>query len=279
MQQFGAPVQAHLSSLPLFLLLLIDLQHHSSFSKLAGVYPWKAQSLHPKTTSCRNVTVSGAKGTDTVLDQQFQRARLQLCGNCTWTYQNITVANDSRGSGAGNELFVAAELGARLVLQDAHVLRLACPSPADTLGVLTITPRSAAFKDGQTQQQHSTRDISIQVWGMLQLAGLFWAHTHTPVEYLQRASGSIAHSLGPFRTPHCIPNEDRSMFKNRHVATVGREATFHAALNAAWRASPLGSAVLWQQAAPTAWLAMRSSAARSRAVQTETKAAGPAQQQ
>lgn len=113
--------------------------------------------------SCRNVTVSGAKGTDTVLDQQFQRARLQLCGNCTWTYQNITVANDSRGSAAGNELFVAAELGARVILQDAQVLRLACPSPADTLGVLTITPRSAAFKDGQTQQQHSIRDISIQV--------------------------------------------------------------------------------------------------------------------
>ena len=98
-----------------------------------------------------------------MLDQQFQRARLQLCGNCTWTYSNITVANDTRSSTAGNELFVAAELGAKVVLEDAYVLRLVCPSAVDALGVLTITPRSAAFKDGATQQRHSTRDISIQV--------------------------------------------------------------------------------------------------------------------
>lgn len=111
----------------------------------------------------RNVTVSGAKGTDTVLDQQFQRARLQLCGNCTWKFSNITIANDTKSSSAGNEMFVAAQLGARLVLQDANVLRLACPSPADALGVLSITPRSAAFQDGVTQQHYSTRDVSIQV--------------------------------------------------------------------------------------------------------------------
>lgn len=112
----------------------------------------------------RNVTVSGANGTNTVVDQQFQRARLQLCGSCTWTYRNITVANDNKGSAASNELFVAAELGARVILQDANVLRLACPSPSDTLGVLTITPRSSAFQDGLTQQKHSRRDIVVQVW-------------------------------------------------------------------------------------------------------------------
>lgn len=116
---------------------------------------------------CRNITITGAQGRDTVLDQQFQRARLQLCGGCTWTFRNITVANDTRGSGLGNDLFVAAELGARVVLQDASVLRLACPSPADTLGVLDITPRSAAFRDVEArehqQQQHHTLDVTVQV--------------------------------------------------------------------------------------------------------------------
>jgi hypothetical protein len=60
---------------------------------------------------------------------------------------------------------VAAQLGAKVVLQDAAVLRLACPSPADSSSVWAITPRSAAFGDGkaQQQQQHSTRDITIQV--------------------------------------------------------------------------------------------------------------------
>lgn len=115
----------------------------------------------------RNITITGGQGRDTVLDQQFKRARLQLCGDCTWTFRNITVANDSRGSGLGNDLFVAAELGARVILQDASVLRLACPSPADTLGVLDITPRSAAFRDVEAQehqpQQHHTLDVTVQV--------------------------------------------------------------------------------------------------------------------
>lgn len=48
------------------------------------------------------------------------------------------------------------------------MLRLACPSPADTSGVLSITPPSAAFQAGsgrhttQQQQQHSTRDVVVQ---------------------------------------------------------------------------------------------------------------------
>jgi hypothetical protein len=105
-----------------------------------------------------------------VLDQQFQKARLQLCGGCTWTFRNITVANDSRGSGLGNDLFVAAELGARVVLQDASVLRLACPSATDTLGVLDITPRSSAFEPhAHQQQQHSIRDVTVQVCRIWQL--------------------------------------------------------------------------------------------------------------
>jgi hypothetical protein len=63
------------------------------------------------------LTVTGARGTQTVWDQQFLHARLQLCGSCAWTFTNITVANDNKGSALDNELFVAAALGARLILQ------------------------------------------------------------------------------------------------------------------------------------------------------------------
>ncbi len=57
------------------------------------------------------------------------------------------------------------------------MLRLACPSPADTSGVLSLTPPSAAFQAGsgrhttqqlqqqqqqQQLQQHSTSDIVVQ---------------------------------------------------------------------------------------------------------------------
>lgn len=63
------------------------------------------------------MTVTGARGTQTVWDQQFLRARLQLCGRCSWTFANITVANDHKGSALDNELFVAAALGAKVILQ------------------------------------------------------------------------------------------------------------------------------------------------------------------
>jgi hypothetical protein len=51
------------------------------------------------------------------------------------------------------------------------VLRLACPSPADTSDVLSLTPPSAAFQTlgsgreptaQQQQQQHSTREVVVQ---------------------------------------------------------------------------------------------------------------------
>jgi hypothetical protein len=254
----------------------------------------------------RNVTVTGNKGTETVFDQQFQRARLQLCGSCTWTFHNITVANDSSGSAPANELFVAGQLGARvilkvsnplpthphtttttttkpahylavpprgrrpcspafvramridlqqhhcerhsapiavqpqiscwwqpswvllkvtppplwplaqpicdlcgssrwchdladlaqcramrscstLLLQDANVLRMACPSTADTLGVLSITPRSTAFQ--QQQQQYTDKDISIQ--GRTFPAAMFAQSFSTDVAPTQEGRANI----------------------------------------------------------------------------------------
>jgi hypothetical protein len=109
--------------------------------------------------------VRGAHGTDTQWDQRYAaRARIELCGGCTWLFERITVAHDHKASGSDNDLFSAARLGARLVLRDAVVLRAACPSPDDALGVLVLTPRSAAFGPAaqQRQQQHATANVTVQ---------------------------------------------------------------------------------------------------------------------
>lgn len=43
--------------------------------------------------------MTGLHGTDDVLDLQFALSKVELCPTCTWTWRNITVANERRGGG------------------------------------------------------------------------------------------------------------------------------------------------------------------------------------
>jgi hypothetical protein len=47
--------------------------------------------------ACRNVTITGAQGLDTVLDLAFLHGVVQLCTKCMITFENITITNDRKG--------------------------------------------------------------------------------------------------------------------------------------------------------------------------------------
>jgi hypothetical protein len=48
-------------------------------------------------SACRNVTVTGAQGIDTVLDMAFLHGAVQLCATCVFKFENITLTNERRG--------------------------------------------------------------------------------------------------------------------------------------------------------------------------------------
>lgn len=153
----------------------------------------------------RNVTVTGARGTSTIFDQAFLQGKVQLCGTCTWTFTNITVANDRKSSDQANDLFVAGQLGARLILRDAVVLRPACPSPADALGVLNLTPRSAAFGyEPEEQQQHGVRNVTVQVRACRVRHKPAWAHSQQVAVNKQVFISNAACCLASAMLSYCM---------------------------------------------------------------------------
>jgi hypothetical protein len=68
-------------------------QHVHSFQRIK--HP--RERVLPLPPACRNITITGAQGLDTVLDLAFLHGVVQLCTSCVFTITNITLTNERRG--------------------------------------------------------------------------------------------------------------------------------------------------------------------------------------
>lgn len=84
-----------------------------------------------RTLACRNVTVTAAKGPDTLLDLQFVRSAVELCGSCTFIFKGFAVGNERRGPGGAVEFFLG-QPGARAVFEDGTRFRPGCTTAAES---------------------------------------------------------------------------------------------------------------------------------------------------
>jgi hypothetical protein len=115
--------------------------------------------------ACRNVTITGAQGLDTVLDLDFVAAAVQLCPTCSVTFKNITVANERHGVGEAVDFISglpdsssSSSSSAAVRFVDANKLRLACTDAAAAAAMLQDAPRSTGAK-----QQALLQDYMFQV--------------------------------------------------------------------------------------------------------------------
>lgn len=124
----------------------------------------------PLMLPCRNLTITGADGLNTVLDWQFlYTTKLHLCGTCTLAFENITIANDQRDAGAGIDA-VQGQPGSRLTMHNVYMIKLACTSDQAMLAVISTTPRSTMFSGSQ---QFALTNVTFQVGALVQpISGL-----------------------------------------------------------------------------------------------------------
>lgn len=107
--------------------------------------------------------MTGADGVNTVLDLEFLHGVVQLCSTCTFTFRNITIANERRGNNSPVDFFVGQPTPGRSIvkLQGVHRLRLACASGPDSATVVDNTPRSQVLPNRTRTQIFNVSDV---VW-------------------------------------------------------------------------------------------------------------------
>jgi hypothetical protein len=135
---------------------------------------------------CRNVTLTGLPGQQPLLDFDFNLSVLELCDNCTFTIEDVAIANDRRGANAQLDFFLGR---GNSVLNLTNVIRkrVSCTSIEPALRLVHTTQRSPRFpaRNGSKEQvglqrQHSTR--TAMHWNsrsMRQTAQQVWC-VHTP---------------------------------------------------------------------------------------------------
>uniref|UniRef100_A0A383WIW4 Protein kinase domain-containing protein n=1 Tax=Tetradesmus obliquus TaxID=3088 RepID=A0A383WIW4_TETOB len=106
---------------------------------------WPNQQQLPGTYLAinRNVTITGAQGTQTVLDMAFKLSAAQLCGSCRLTVHNLTVTNERRGNGSPWDFFVgpAGSSKAAIIMKDIIRLRYGCTSANASIVVAAALKR------------------------------------------------------------------------------------------------------------------------------------------
>jgi hypothetical protein len=140
----------------------VHAQHDCQVARHEGTYATQTDQK-PHNSACRNVTITGAQGVDTVLDLDFVAAAVQLCPSCSVTFNNITVANERHGVGEAVDFFSGqrgSSSAAAVLFVDANKLRLACTDAAAAAAVLQEAPRSNGAR-----QQASVQDATFQVSG------------------------------------------------------------------------------------------------------------------
>ncbi|KAF8065521.1 STY13 [Scenedesmus sp. PABB004] len=115
------------------LLLALDYDVRDEFDALTDPVPIN-----------RNVTIAAPPGAATpLLDLRARIGRLDVCGDCTFKFSGVAIANEShRGTGTLIS-FLRGQLGARVIHAHSPGVRLACPTTASSLAVVNNTIRSA----------------------------------------------------------------------------------------------------------------------------------------
>jgi hypothetical protein len=91
-------------------------------------------------------------GKDTVLNLEFKRALVELCGTCTLTFTNITISNERRGTGSVYDLFLGLP-GSKIIAYDIYKLRIACTSAHHLAQVTSRTKRSSILPGEDKPQE------------------------------------------------------------------------------------------------------------------------------
>ncbi|WIA34787.1 hypothetical protein OEZ86_013090 [Tetradesmus obliquus] len=106
---------------------------------------WPNQQQLPGTYLAinRNMTITGAQGTQTVLDMAFKLSAALLCGSCRLTVHNLTVTNERRGNGSPWDFFVgpAGSSKAAVIMKDIIRLRYGCTSANASIVVAAALKR------------------------------------------------------------------------------------------------------------------------------------------
>ncbi|WIA34798.1 hypothetical protein OEZ86_013101 [Tetradesmus obliquus] len=109
----------------------------------------------------RNVTVTAAKGPDTLLDLQFVHSAVELCGSCKFIFKGFAVGNERRGPGGAVEFFLG-QPGARIVFEDGTRFRPGCTTAAESGAVADATKRSIYFPHPDGKQQWTTKNVTFR---------------------------------------------------------------------------------------------------------------------
>ncbi|WIA14609.1 hypothetical protein OEZ85_003117 [Tetradesmus obliquus] len=128
---------------------------------------WPNQQQLPGTYLAinRNVTITGAQGTQTVLDMAFKLSAALLCGSCRLTVQNLTVANERRGNGSPWDFFVgpAGSSKAAIIMKDIIRLRYGCTSANASIIVASALKRPDWLPGSSSgSQEFSVEDVDFQ---------------------------------------------------------------------------------------------------------------------
>lgn len=126
---------------------------------------------------CRNLTITGLQGKDTVFDLEFKRALIELCSTCILRLTNITMANERRGTGTVYDLFIG-QPGSKILAHNMYKLRIACTSAQHLAEVVSQTKRSTILPGSSKPQQFAFVDVTFQVCAATSGRGLCLGQGH-----------------------------------------------------------------------------------------------------
>lgn len=116
---------------------------------------------HPPAAACRNVTISSADPSF-VLDLASVTAVVELCSSCTFTFANISTANEVPSGVRSVVISIfRGQPGSRIITVNYTSWRLVCLPTSSSIANIRTLPRSPWFADtpGAKQQVESASAV------------------------------------------------------------------------------------------------------------------------
>lgn len=141
------------------IIFTTDYSAGQQFSDYSG--PFKEET--PVLVINRNVTLTGLPGQQPLLDFDFNLSVLELCDTCTFTIEDMAIANDRRGANAQLDFFLGRG-GSVLNLTNVIRKRVSCTSIEPALRLVHNTQRSPRFpaRNGSKEQVYGAQDITFR---------------------------------------------------------------------------------------------------------------------
>ncbi|WIA16690.1 hypothetical protein OEZ85_013348 [Tetradesmus obliquus] len=141
------------------IIFTTDYSAGQQFSDYSG--PYKEET--PVLVINRNVTLTGLPGQQPLLDFDFNLSVLELCNTCTFTIEDMAIANDRRGADAQLDFFLGRG-GSVLNLTNVIRKRVSCTSIEPALRLVHNTQRSPRFpaRNGSKEQVYGAQDITFR---------------------------------------------------------------------------------------------------------------------